>query len=301
MIKKRKHNRKIEDKAPINLKVTEEAELMAFLIEKLSNKNRNNVKSLLRNRQVAVNGMLVSQFNHPLKPNDDIEIRWNRGLDSSHYRGLQIIFEDEHLIVINKSEGLLSISTDNKDQRNAYGILREHVKVQSSMNKIFIVHRLDRETSGIMMFAKSEEVQSLLQDWWHSTAKERFYLALVEGEVKQQTGTITSYLAENAAFVVYSTKNPKDGQKAVTNYEVLKSNRNFSLLKVKLDTGRKNQIRVHCQDIGHPIVGDKKYGANYNPIGRVGLHAWVLGFEHPITGEYLRFETPIPRKFSEVF
>jgi 23S rRNA pseudouridine1911/1915/1917 synthase len=301
MAKKQPTKQRESFKPPIILKADEEAELMTFLIEKLPHKNRNNVKSLLRNRQVAVDGLLISQFNHLLKPNQEVEIRWSRGLESSHYRGLTILFEDEHLIVINKSEGLLSISTDAKTERNAYSILREHIKTENPDNKIFIVHRLDRETSGVMLFAKSPEIQSMLQEWWHSTAKERYYLALTEGEVKQQTGKITSYLAENAAFVVYSTKNPRDGQLAITHYELMKSNRRFSLLKMKLETGRKNQIRVHCQDMGHPIVGDKKYGAKSNPIGRVGLHAWILGFEHPISNEYLRFETPIPPKFLTLF
>jgi 23S rRNA pseudouridine1911/1915/1917 synthase len=298
----KKSNYQRENYRPeIKLKVSEEAELMTFLIEKLPQKNRNNIKSLLRNRQVAVNGQLISQYNHLLLPHQEVEIRWNRGLDANHYKGLTIVFEDEHLIVINKSEGLLSISTDNKTERNAYSILREHIKVQNPDNKIFIVHRLDRETSGIMLFAKSIEIQSMLQEWWHSAAKERYYLALVEGEVKEKEGKITSYLAENAAFVVYSVRNLKDGQLAITHFEAMKSNRQFSLLKMKLETGRKNQIRVHCQDMGHPIVGDKKYGAKSNPIGRVGLHAWILGFEHPVTQEYMRFETPIPPKFLRVF
>jgi 23S rRNA pseudouridine1911/1915/1917 synthase len=162
------------------------------------------------------------------------------------------------------------------------------------------VHRLDRETSGLMLFAKSTRVQHLLQDNWKDVIIERSYVALTEGVFKEKEGIVTSYLHENKVFVVYSNQDPEGGKKAITNYKVLKSNQNYSLLEVHLDTGRKNQIRVHMQDLGHPIVKDKKYGSTVNPIGRLGLHSRVLGFIHPITREQHRFVTPIPSSFSKV-
>jgi 23S rRNA pseudouridine1911/1915/1917 synthase len=196
---------------------------------------------------------------------------------------------------------MLSIATDRREDQTAYSILSRHVKQQSPTHKIFIVHRLDRETSGVMVFAKSEKIQKLLQETWGPTTKERTYLAVVGGVLAQSSGTIVSYLNESKALIVYSSQNPNQGQKAITHYETIQSNKQFSLLKVNLETGRKNQIRVHMQDLGHSVVGDKKYGSNLNPIGRLGLHAWVLGFTHPITKEKMRFETKVPPKFLSLF
>ena len=193
------------------------------------------------------------------------------------------------------------MSTNKGNERTAYSILSDHVKRKDPDNKVFIIHRLDRETSGLMMFAKNEQVQKLVQESWNPTTKQRTYLAVIEGPLNQPVGTHVSYLHESKALIVYSSSNPANGQEAITHYETLKENEGFALLKVVLETGRKNQIRVHMQDLGHPIVGDKKYGATSNPIGRLGLHAWALSFVHPITGEQLHFETPIPRKFQILF
>ncbi|MCO5388226.1 MAG: RNA pseudouridine synthase [Desulfosporosinus sp.] len=163
------------------------------------------------------------------------------------------------------------------------------------------MHRLDRETSGVMMFAKSEKVQQLLQKAWKEAVLERTYVVVVEGMVTKEEGTITSWLTESKAFIMYSSRTPNDGQKAITHYRVLKKNKHYSLLEVELETGRKNQIRVHMKDIGHSVIGDKKYGATKHPIGRIGLHARVLAFKHPITGEVVRYETDIPKEFLNLF
>lgn len=290
-----------KEKPSAYLKVKEEAQLMAFLLAQMPQKSRNNIKSLLRDKQVLVEGKVVTQYNHPLKPDQKVEISGRKAQKEKIYNGLTILFEDDHLIVIEKQEGLLSVGTDNQDNQTAYRLLSSHVKQENERNKIFIVHRLDRDTSGVMVYAKSEKVQQLLQTSWGFTTKERTYLAVVEGELPQPSGTISSYLNESRALIVYSSQNPNQGQKAITHYKTIKSNRHYSLLEVNLETGRKNQIRVHCQDLGHSIVGDKKYGANLNPIGRLGLHAWILGFVHPITEEKLRFETKVPPKFLRLF
>ncbi|MCD4736789.1 MAG: RNA pseudouridine synthase [Bacteroidales bacterium] len=283
------------------LRVEEETELMKFLIISLPQKNRNNIKSLLANKQITVDGMPVKQFNHPLIPGQEVEIRWSRIPEEKKYRGITIVYEDHFLVVIDKHAGMLSITTNSEKTLTAYNMLSKHVKGQGGGNKIFIVHRLDRETSGLMMFAKSEKVQKTLQSNWHNIIAERTYIAIVEGVPEKREGIITSYLRESSALIVYSSQNPKDGYKAVTRYEVIKSGREYSMMKVNLETGKKNQVRVHMQDIGHPVIGDKKYGSGSNPIGRLGLHSWVLALKHPVSNELLRFETPIPRKFMRLF
>jgi len=280
--------------------VAEETELLVFLLKKI-NKSRNDVKVLLRDKHIFVEGRAVTQFNQVLKPGQVVEVKWKKGPEEQKQRGLSIVFEDQYLIVIEKQEGVLSIATEKQKDNNAYSTLSNYVKKQSLGNRIFIVHRLDRETSGLMIFAKSERVQKLLQESWNDTIEERTYLAVTEGPVEKEEGTIVSYLVESKALIVYSTQNPDSGQKAITHYEVLRRSSKYSLVKFNLETGRKNQIRVHAKDIKHPIVGDAKYGATSNPINRLGLHAWVLSFKHPITKENLRFETEVPAKFMRLF
>jgi 23S rRNA pseudouridine1911/1915/1917 synthase len=215
--------------------------------------------------------------------------------------GLNILHEDDDIIVVEKEAGLLSIASPKEKELTAYRQLMEHVRRGNPRNRIFVVHRIDRDTSGVIMFAKSKKAQQLLQHSWQVSVLERTYIALVEGAVKKTKDTITSSLKESKTLMMYSSQKPNDGKKAVTHYKVIQSNRNFSLLKVNLETGRKNQIRVHMQDIGHPIVGDKKYGSKINPINRLGLHAQVLTFQHPTTDQALRFETKIPEKFIRFF
>lgn len=280
--------------------VQEPIELMKFLIASLPHKNRDNIKSLLKNKQVTVDGKTVTQFNHPLEPKQVVEIGATRAHDEMHLRGISIIHEDDYLIVVDKHAGVLSVAVENKNTPTAYNMLSYHVKQQNPANKIFVVHRLDRETSGLLIFAKSEKIKELMQESWQNTILERSYLAVVEGKVEKTEGVVSSYLVESKALIVYSSQNPEHGKKAITHFKVLKSNDKFSLLKVDLETGRKNQIRVHMKDIGHPVVGDKKYGSVTDPIGRVALHAWILGLNHPITGEQMRFETQVPRKFTRL-
>ena len=279
------------------LTATEPVELMAFLLAKLPHKNRNNIKSLLKNKQILVDGKVYIQFNHPVRAGQVVTVAANRVPEIAQYRGLTILYEDPAIIVINKQAGLLSMATNKERDRTAYGILSDYVKKVNPANKVFIIHRLDRETSGVMMFARSEKVQQLMQESWNATTKERTYVALVEGVPEPPTGTITSYLHESKALIVYSSQNPDSGQLSITNYRVINQNNGYALLNLELETGRKNQIRVHMQDIGHPIAGDAKYGATSDPIGRLGLHAGVLAFEHPITGEPMRFDAPVPKGF----
>ena len=274
--------------------------LMQFLIDNLRHKSRDNIKSLLRNKQIWVNGQFITQFNHQLHPGDNVVVKWSPSSYGSLSRSLRIVYQDDHLIVVDKFHGLLSIATEGEKQATAYSILSSFVKQQNSAGKIFVVHRLDRDTSGLMMFAKSEEVQTLLQSSWKESIVERTYMAVVEGQVEEPEGTIQSYIYESKALMMHTTKDPEKGDLAITHYRVIKSKPHYSLVEIKLDTGRKNQIRIHMQEIGHSIVGDKKYGATGNPIARLALHASVLAFIHPITNEKMRFESPLPTKFRRL-
>lgn len=278
--------------------VEESAELLKFLFQMMPSQSRKSVKATLSHGKVFVNGEATTQFNDALKPGDRVQIR--SAAKNVKLKGIKVVHEDDDIIVIEKDAGLLSIASEKENQMTAYRQLSDYVQKVHPKNRIFIVHRLDRETSGVMIFAKRKSVQEQLQNTWKDVVSERTYIALVEGTVTEG-GVITSWLTENKAFVVRSSKNPNKGKKARTRYKVLKSNRKLSLLQVNLETGRKNQIRVHMQELGHPIIGDKKYGASGNPIRRIGLHAHVIAFTHPTTGESLRFESKVPSVFTQDF
>jgi 23S rRNA pseudouridine1911/1915/1917 synthase len=214
---------------------------------------------------------------------------------------MNLLFEDESFIVIEKLCGLLSVAAGKDNEETAFSILNSYVKQKNRNAQLYVVHRLDRETSGVMMFTKSKDFQIALQDNWDNAVTKRIYYAVVEGSVESDDGEIVSWLKESSALKVYSSGTPGDGQKAVTRYLVLKRSSQYSLLEITLETGRKNQIRVHCQDMGHSVAGDKKYGAATDPLHRLALHAGILEFSHPVTGECMHFETPIPETFARLF
>lgn len=278
----------------------EPKQLLALLIEKFPNKGRNKVKSLLQHRQVSVEGAVITRHDHVVHPGQTVTIASGEGRAAEDaLLGMKILFEDDDLIVIDKPAGLLSMATDEERDRTAYRALTDYVRRNNPNNRVFIVHRLDRETSGVMMFAKRAATQQTLQDNWKDSVIERAYVAVVEGRLKVEKGTITSWLQESGTQTMYVGK-PGEGLKAILHYQVLKSGTDYSLLEIHLETGRRNQIRVQMQHIGHPVVGDKRYGLGKNPIARLGLHARVLSFRHPVTGEILRFETPIPPTFLKL-
>ncbi len=283
------------------LTVTKPARLMEFLIEQLKGKSRTTIKSLLAHRQVTVGTHTITQFDYPLEPRQTVTINWGVVAEQTRYRGVRILFEDPYLIVIEKEAGMLSIATAKEKLLTTYSILSAHVKKEDPANRIFVLHRLDRDTSGVMMFAKSEEVQEIMQKAWQEAIVRRSYIAVVEGQVEKEEDTIRSFLKENKMLIMYSTKVPGEGDEAITHYKVLKRNEDFSLLQVELETGRKNQIRVHMKELGHPIAGDKKYGSKVNPLHRTCLHANLLAFKHPISCEELSFETPAPHRFLTIF
>jgi tRNA pseudouridine32 synthase/23S rRNA pseudouridine746 synthase/23S rRNA pseudouridine1911/1915/1917 synthase len=213
-------------------------------------------------------------------------------------RGLEILYEDKDILIVNKPAGLLTVATQTDKTRTAYYILTDYVRKGSlkSRTMIFTVHRLDQWTSGVLVFAKSEEIKLRLQARWKETEKK--YLAVVHGHLDQKQGIITSYLAENKAFIVYSTPDPAKGRLSHTAYKVLKENSRFSLLELTLLTGRKNQIRVHLADKGHPVVGDRKYGKIPDGHKRLMLHSKSISFKHPATGELMTFEAKLPDYFN---
>ncbi|THF77988.1 RluA family pseudouridine synthase [Cohnella fermenti] len=281
--------------------VQQEEELLAFLVATVKGEGRNSLKSMLARGQVSVDGERQTAYNYVLRPGQTVAVSKERIEETPRLVGLSILHEDDSLLVVQKEAGLLSIATEHEKELTAYRQLTDHVKRSNPAGRVFIVHRLDRDTSGVMMFAKSETVQQQLQNGWQEAVKERSYIALVEGEVKRPEGTVSSWLKESKTLKMYSSPYPGDGQHAMTHYKRLQSNKLFSLLEVRLETGRKNQIRVHMQDIGHPIVGDKKYRSKSKEIGRLGLHAFVLAFEHPVTKEVMRFESPMPKAFLAPF
>lgn len=275
--------------------------LLEFLIEKATANSRTDLKSWLKHGQVMVNGKITKAFDAPVYPGSEVLVNTSRPFITLKNPRLQLVYEDDDIIVVNKGYGLLSVSIPNpakKKIESAYDILRDYVKRKDPRNKIFVVHRLDRDTTGLMMFAKTEAAQETLRHNWNNFVLERLYVALLEGFVKEDTGVIKSRLAENSQYKVYSTENEAEGKLAVTRFKVLKRGHGLSLVEFNIDTGRKNQIRVHAAEMGHPISGDRKYGASSSRLGRLCLHAQTLRFAHPVTRKDMRFEAPVPISFT---
>lgn len=294
-----------------SFKVNRSDELLEFLLKKM-NTSRNNVKNLLSHHMVLVNGSPVSQYNLMLAKDDEVKITKKPQLDMPRVKNnsknkkdkpkrvyLDIIYEDDDFIAINKPNGLLSVESD-KERECAFSYVLEYMQENDPKSRPFVLHRIDKETSGVLVFAKNVKIHSMLKLNWNEYIKTREYFAMVEGTLKEKEGRITSYLRENQNNLVYSTQDPS-GLLAVTDYKVKKENGQYSLLSVLIFTGRKNQIRVHMHDIGNPIVGDDKYGCTKNPLKRLGLHASRLEFLHPITKELISIKAPVPNIFYGPF
>ena len=266
-----------------------EISIMDFLLEK--NVKRNDIKNLLKFKSVYVNGTPVTHYAYMLKAKDEVETGKKAQTD------LDIVYEDKDLIVINKPCGLLSEKTSTESQKTAYSLVKTYL--DKKKESIYMVHRLDQYTSGLLMFVKNKKLYELLTSDWNKYVKVRGYVAVVEGNMKKPKGTIENYLAESKTQVVYITSKDK-GKKAITHYKVIQSNKNYTMVDVRLDTGRKNQIRVHMSSLNHPLIGDDKYGAKTNPIKRLGLHAHELMFVHPITLKEMRFVSKTPDSFYKI-
>lgn len=278
-----------------------DARLLDFLYQAMPDRKRTTVKDYLRHRQVMVDGNVTSQWDTPVGPASLIRVNTSREFQTLANPRLRIVYEDDDIIVVNKGYGLLSVGTDTKREGTAYSILRDYVKRVNPRNKLFIVHRLDQHTSGLMLFAKTEQAKETMQHNWNNMVLERRYVAVVEGGAPEPPeGQVRTLLAENSEHVVYVTDNPAEGREALTEYCTLAARGNYALLELELATGRKNQIRVHMQHIGHPIAGDRKYGAKTSPIHRLALHARTLRFVHPVTRRDMNFSTPVPAAFRKM-
>lgn len=277
--------------------VREPRTLLEFLMALMPDRKRTNVKELLKYDQVMVNGRVEHQFDAPLAGGDEVKVNLTRAFITFYNRRVQLVYEDDDIIVINKGYGLLSVGNDKIKEGTAYSIVRQYLKDKDPRNMLFIVHRLDQHTSGLMLMAKSVEVKEHLQHNWNNMVRHRQYVCVVEGKLNPAEGEVRSYLAENSQHLVYSTENPAEGKLAVTNYKTIKSANGYTLAEVELETGRKNQIRVHMHDLGYSIAGDRRYGAKTSPIHRLALHARTISFVHPITRRLLEFSTPIPASF----
>lgn len=293
-----KRRRQRQTNRTLNYTVEEATTLLPFLLKVMSHRGRNSVKSILRRGQVSVDDHMETKYNYELHPGQTVTILTNRAARrEGALIGLEIMYEDADIIVVNKEAGLLTIANAKERERTAHHQLMNYVRKQHPGNRVFIVHRLDRGTSGLMVFAKNKRSQDNLQRNWRDNVKTRGYLALVEGQFEKYSGVFTSWLNETKTHHMYSSFKKGDGQFAKTHYKLIQGNSEYSLVEVELETGRKNQIRVHMQDLGHPVAGDKKYGAKTNPIRRLGLHAHILSFNHPQTGELKTFKCPAPKTF----
>ncbi len=273
--------------------VKENEILIEFLKKIFSNLSKNSVKSLLHNEKVFVNGNMTTKYNYELNAGDVVEIR------EKVAKNIDIIYEDKDIIVINKPSGLLTVATEKEKNKTAYHLVMEYLKKKNKNNRIFIIHRLDKDTSGIIMFAKNERAKHLYQDNWNDIVKKRCYYAVIDGKMENKEGTIKSYLKENGNMV-YSVKD-RSGKLAITEYKVLKERKNISLLDINLKTGRKNQIRVHMKENKTPILGDLKYGEKSKLINRLALHAYKLELINPVTKKLLTFEINMPNEFKTLF
>lgn len=283
-------------------------ELLPFLMQQMRGKSRNSTKLLLSHRQVLVNGVIQTRHDTPLAANDTVTVRVGKGNVELHHPKLKLVYEDEYLIVVEKKQGLLTVPvSQSSKETTVFSILKAYVKKQNQRNGIYVVHRLDRETSGLLVFAKSQELQQYMRTYWRDLVRLRTYIALAEGEFEKKEDTITTWLTEDSRnAVVYSSPVDDGGDKAVTHYKVLREKKMedehiLSEVELHLDTGRTNQIRVHLASIGHPVVGDRKYGHGntYSPLDRLCLHARVLEFIHPATEQIVHFETTLPKEFTQ--
>ncbi len=277
------------------------AGLLEFLIKSMPDRKRTTVKDYLKHRQVMVDGVVTTQWDTAVETGSEVRVNTSREFQTFSNPRIKIVYEDDDIIVVNKGYGLLSVGTDSKRDGTAYSILRDYVKRVDPRQKLFIVHRLDQHTSGLMMFAKTAEAKETMQHNWNNMVLERRYVAVVEGGAPDPSeGIVRSRLAENAEHVVYVTADAEAGREAVTEYRTLAARGNYALVELQLATGRKNQIRVHMQQIGHPIAGDRKYGAVTAPIRRLALHARTLRFVHPRTRRDMNFSTPVPASFKSL-
>lgn len=284
----------------ITLPVKDAMPLMEFLLKEMNGISRNRVKNLLQGHGITVDRKLVTQYNFILQPGQTVQVSRHKRSTELLNKYVKIIYEDKDIIVIEKSEGILSMASA-PGQFCVKTILDEYFRKRHFPCTAHVVHRLDRETSGLMIYAKQLDMRKVLEENWHDIVYDRRYVALLCGKMEQEGGTVRSWLKDNKAYITYSSPIDNGGKEAITHYRCINTNGRFTLAEMRLETGRKNQIRVHMADLGHPVAGDEKYGNGQNPIHRLALHAFRLHFYHPRTGQPMQFETPYPTLFTRIF
>lgn len=280
--------------------VDEEQGLLDFLLAN-AKESRTKVKATLKGRGVKVDGKTITQFDFRLMPGMKVSVsKTKRNQNVLKNRFVKIVYEDRWLVVVEKAPGILSMAAGHSSL-NVKAVLDDYFHKSRQNCRAHVVHRLDRDTSGLMVYAKDMETEQILEHNWHDIVYDRRYVAVVSGEIVEEGGTVASWLKDNKAFVTYSSPVDNGGKYAVTHFRVLDRTTDYSLVEFKLETGRKNQIRVHSADIGHPVCGDVKYGNGDDPLHRLCLHAYVLCFFHPVTRERMEFEMPVPSAFRSMF
>lgn len=281
--------------------VTEEKPLLEFLLANVNNESRTKIKATLRGRGIKVDEKCVTQFDYSLQPGMKVAVSKRKRDDlllKSRY--VKLVYEDRYLVVVEKNIGILSMAAGHSSL-NVKSVLDDYFRKSRQRCTAHVVHRLDRDTSGLMVYAKDMETEQILEHNWHDIVYDRRYVAVVSGEVEDEGGTIANWLKDNKAYITYSSPVDNGGKYAVTHFHTLARTTEHSLVEYRLETGRKNQIRVHSADMGHPVCGDIKYGNGDDPLHRLCLHAYVLCFYHPVTRERMEFETPIPPAFKSLF
>ena len=271
--------------------------LLEYLLATLPG-SKNKIKDTLRGRGIKVNGKTVTQYDYPLTPGMKISVSNSKRNDTFKSRYVSLVYEDQYLVVVEKKPGILSMAAGHSSL-NVKSVLDDYFQKTRQGCRAHVVHRLDRDTSGLMVYAKDMETEQILEHEWHDIVFDRRYVALCSGEFEENDGTIANWLKDNKAYVTYSSPVDNGGKYAVTHFHVLDRSTAYSLVEFKLETGRKNQIRVHAADMGHPVCGDVKYGNGDNPLHRLCLHAYMLCFYHPITHRPMEFTTPIPSQFRQ--
>ena len=281
--------------------IAEEKSLLEWLLANLKGESKSKIKATLKGHGILVNGKKITQFDYLLKKGDKVSVsRSKKNNEQFRSRYLKIVYEDRYLVVVDKSVGVLSMST-SYGSMSVKSILDDYFLQSKQKCTAHVVHRLDRDTSGLMIYAKDMQTEQVLESEWHDIVYDRRYVAVVSGEMADDEGTVASWLKDNKAYVTFSSPVDNGGRYSVTHFRVLDRTTEHSLVEFKLETGRKNQIRVHSADIGHPVCGDIKYGNGDDPAGRLCLHAFLLCFMHPVTHRRMQFETPVPAVFRKLF
>ena len=283
------------------LTIQQDSTLLAAAAALLPDHKPTKLKSMLRHNQLAIDGVPTTQFDHPVSAGQQLWVNFDRSFQVFSHPRVKLVYEDNDIIVIDKGYGVLSTAAGKPSDDTVYNIVKKYARRFSNKAAVYVVHRLDRDTSGLMLLTRTKQARDKLISNWNNMVIDRKYVAIVEGKVEQNEGTVKSFLAENPdTYEMYSTTDKKLGRLAVTRYRVVKQGSRFAMVELEIKTGRKNQIRVHMHDLGNPVSGDRKYGGHPSPINRIALHATTLTIVHPTTGKAVTFTSPSPENFNSM-